>query len=118
MHIILGDDQKSQLEDKYTLLELDQIRFAPDDDSVQAYCVLENIPVDELPKLHELSHLHSKLMENYCKQNWNFCEQALEHLQGRWGGQLDTFYTEIAERIAKYKSQDMSNEWDPALQKY
>ena len=118
MHIILGDDQKSQLEDKYTLLALDQIRFAPDDNSVQAYCVLENIPVDELPRLDELSQLHSKLMENYCKQNWSFCEQALEHLQGRWGGQLDTFYTEVAKRIAKYKAEDTPNNWDPALQKY
>ena len=118
MHIILGDDQLEQLEGKYTLLEVDQVRFDPNDEAVQAYCVLDNIPVDELPKLDEFTALHKKLMENYCKQDWNFCEQALEHLQGRWGGQVDTFYVEIAQRIAKYKQNNPGEDWDPALQKF
>jgi len=118
MHIILGVDQISQLEGKYTLLEVDKIQFDPESNAVQAYCVLENIPVDEIPKLEEFSQLHAKLMENYCKRDWNFCEQALEHLQGRWGGQVDSFYTEIANRIAKYKEQDLGNDWDPVIHKY
>jgi len=118
MHIILGDDGFDQLADKYTLLELDQIRFHADEEPVQAYCVLENIPVDEVPKLEEFTHLHKKLMENYNKQDWNFCEQALEHLQGRWGGQMNTFYTEISSRIAKYKENSPGADWDPAIQKY
>ena len=118
MHIILGDDDLQQLEDKYTVLELDQIRFNSEDGAVHAYCVLENIPVDEIPKLDELAHLHHKLMENYNKRDWNFCEQALEHLQGKWGGQIDTFYAEISSRVTKYKGQDPGDNWDPALQKY
>lgn len=118
MHIILGDDELEQLEEKYTLLEVDQIRFHADEEPVQAYCVLENIPVDEIPKLDEFTYLHKKLMENYNKQDWNFCEQALEHLQGRWGGQVDTFYAEISTRIAKYKENDPGADWDPAIQKF
>ena len=118
MHIILGDDELGQLQDKYTLLEVDQIRFHADDEPLQAYCVLENIPVNELPEIDQFTNLHKKLMENYNKQDWNFCEQALEHLQGRWGGQVDTFYTEIAQRIAKYKENDPGADWDPALNKY
>ena len=118
MHIILGDDQIEQLEGKYTLLEVDQIRFHADEEPVQAYCVLENIPVDELPKIDELTNLHKKLMENYNKQDWNFCEQALEHLQGRWAGQVDTFYAEISSRIDKYKKQDPGVDWDPVINKY
>jgi len=118
MHIILGDDQIEKLEGKYTLLEVDQIRFHADEEPVQAYCVLDNIPVDELPKIDEFTDLHKKLIENYNKQDWNFCEQALEHLQGRWAGQMDTFYAEISSRIAKYKENDPGADWDPALNKY
>jgi len=118
MHIILGDDDLRQLELKYTVLELDKIQFNSEDGAVQAYCVLENIPVDEIPKLDELAHLHHKLMENYSKRNWNFCAQALEHLTGKWGGQIDTFYAEISSRVTKYKEQDPGDNWDPAVQKY
>lgn len=119
MHIILGDDDHlAQLEDKYTLLEVDQVKLDPEEPAIQAYCILENIPVDEIPKLDEFSSLHKKLMENYNKRDWNFCEQALEHLQGRWGGQVDTFYVEIANRIAKYKDEDPGEDWDPALKQY
>ena len=118
MHIILGDDQVKQLENKYTLLQVDQIKFHADENAVQAYCVLENLPVDEISKLDELTHLHNKLMENYNKRDWNFCEQALEHLNGKWGGQIDSFYAEIASRIAKYKNSDPGEDWDPAIKKY
>ena len=118
MHIILGDDDLQQIEKKYTVLEVDQVRFDPDDLPVQAYCVMENIPVSEMSELEQFINLHSKLMENYRKRDWNFCEQALGHLQGRWGGQVDTFYAEIANRIAKYKDEDPGENWDPAIQKY
>ena len=118
MHIILEDNRTDELKSKYTLLEVDQIRFDPEEPAVQAYCVLENIPVDEISKLDEFAHLHHKLMENYNKRDWNFCEQALEHLNGRWGGQMSTFYAEIADRIAKYKQQDPGDDWDPALKRF
>ena len=118
MHIILEDDRLTELESKYTLLEVDQIRLHPEQPAIQAWCVLENIPIDELPKIDEFKNLHQKLMQNYNKRDWNFCEQALEHLQGRWGGQMNTFYSEISNRVAKYKENDPGEDWDPALQKY
>jgi hypothetical protein len=118
MHIILGDDQVDQLQEKYTLLEVDQLCLFEGEGPIQAYCVLEHIPVDEIPKIEEFASLHKKLMENYSKKDWSFCEQALEHLQGRWGGQVDTFYEEIAQRIAKYKQEDPGADWTPVIQKY
>ena len=118
MHIILGDDDLQHLEDKYTVLEVDQVRFSAEDPAVQAYCVMENIPVGEMSELDQFTNLHHKLMENYRKRDWNFCEQALEHLTGKWGGQMDTFYAEMLSRVAKYKQQDPGDNWDPALQKF
>lgn len=118
MHIILGKENANDLEGKYTLLELDLIKINKEQPALQAYCVLENLPADDVLRLEEFTKLHKKLMENYCKQNWNFCEQALDHLKGRWGGQVDTFYAEISNRIAKYKEQDPGKDWDYTIHKY
>ena len=58
MHIILGEENARQLTNKYTLLELDLIRMEPDADALQAYCVLENIPAEDVLRLDEYSRLH------------------------------------------------------------
>jgi hypothetical protein len=118
MHIILGDDSLDSLRERYTVLEVDQFRMSPDDDPIQAYCIIENIPLEEMAKIDEHKHLHERLMANYKKGDWNFCEQALEHLQGKWGSQMNSFYTEIATRVAKYKKQDPGETWDPVIKKY
>jgi hypothetical protein len=118
MHIILGEENAQDLFDKYTLLELDLIQVEPNSDPLQAYCVLEHIPVDEIPKIEEYKHLHDKLIENYRKGDWNFCEQALEHLHDKWGTQLNSFYDEISTRIAKYKETEPGDNWDPVIHKY
>ena len=118
MHIIIGESNALELQEKYTLLELDLIKTNPDSKPHPAYCVLENIPVDEISKLEELTTLHSKMIENYRKRNWKFCEDALEHLQGRWNAQIDTFYVEMSQRIAKYKEEDPGEDWDYSIHKY
>jgi len=118
MHIILSDETAKTLAKKYTCLPLDVFKLSADTQPVQAYCVLEDIPITELPKLDEYKTLHENLVVNYKKQNWNFCEQAIEHLNGKWGGQIDSFYAEISQRIAKYKEQDPGKDWDYTIQKY
>lgn len=118
MHIILGDQNAKVLEEKYTLLELDMLKLEEDGEQVQAYCLLENIPVDEIPKLEEFKDLHSNLLKNYRIKNWSYCEQAIEHLHGRWGKQLNSFYDEISQRVAKYKENDPGEDWDPTIQKF
>lgn len=118
MHIILGNANAIELREKYTLLELDMIKYDPDKAAQPAYCVLENIPIPELPDLDQFAELHGKLIENYRKRNWNYCEQALEHLMGRWGSQMNSFYTELIQRIAKYKEEDPGEDWDYTIHKY
>ena len=69
---------------------------------------------EEIPKWVE--H-HSKLMSNYRKQNWDFCEQMIEHCQTRWGGELTSFYTEMYTRIQELKTQKLPKDWDGVLQR-
>ena len=118
MHIILENETVSELKEKYTLLEMDQFQLEPNADPIQAYCILDYLQVKDLFNLEEQAKLHQQLMDNYRVQDWKSCERDLLKLQGCWSGQLDTFYEEIAVRIAKYKENDPGADWDPAIQKY
>jgi hypothetical protein len=72
--------------------------------------------VTEINKTDEYTSLHVKFYENYQKGNFTFCEQALEHLVGKWGGEIDSYYQIMSDRISKYKQQD-NKDWDPILYK-
>jgi hypothetical protein len=66
--------------------------------------------------IEQFLELHKNLMKNYRLQNWKFCEDALEHLTGKWNGELDTFYNEVNRRIQLYKVNDPGPEWDGVIQ--
>lgn len=117
MYIIFGEGQATVLRDKYTILELDTVRFVPSNTTATAYAVVENIPIQDLPKLSFQTDLHCNLMENYRKRDWNFCDQAVENLVGCFGGELDTFYIEIQNRINNYKDNDPGEDWDFCIKK-
>jgi hypothetical protein len=50
------------------------------------------------------------------KQQWNYCEQAIQGLMGKWGGELDTFYTDLLQRVMNFKENPPEN-WDYILVK-
>ena len=116
MNIIFGENINA-IEDKYTVLELDTFQIGADGPINTAYCVIELIPLAEMTSTASLLDLHQNLMANYKKRDWNYCEQAIEHLKGKWGGELDTFYTELENRIAKLKTLELTDEWSPIIQK-
>jgi hypothetical protein len=118
MNIIIGDIDADKMRDKYTVLPLQDIKFHthPDLPPVTSYCLVENIPVDELPKLQEQVDLHIKFYKNFQKPDFNYCEQALEHLKGKWGGQVDSYYEIMEQSINECKlNEDL--QWDPILYK-
>lgn len=118
MNIIIDSDQVEQFKQNYTVLELDTIRLLPENKTITAYCVVEQIPLSDLPQVESKRNLHENLMINYRKRDWNFCNQALEHLFGFWNGELDSFYDEIRSRIAKYMEQDPGDSWDGIIEKH
>lgn len=101
---------------RYHLLELDTFVFS---DGVQhtAWCVVENIPIIELAQVPSNMELHHNLMRNFSKKDWGYCQQAIEKLQGKWGKELDTFYSELDDRINQLRAQDLPANWSPALPK-
>ena len=81
------------------------------------YALVEQVTLMEMLSLGQFKELHSNLMTEYRKRNWKYCEDAMEHLRGKWNGELDTFYTVLAERIQDLKTQTLSNEWNGTILK-
>ena len=82
MKVIFGKEVASAVDSRMTVLELDTFFQAGLKNPVTAYAVLENtsIPVMEIPHMEKSVELHNTMMAEYRQQNWNYCEQALEHL--------------------------------------
>lgn len=114
MKVIFGKSQAEAIGDRMTILELDTF-FQPGlIEPITAYAVLDNtvIPLQEIPVLENFVELHNNLMAEYRKQNWNYVEHAIEHLQGRWKGELDSFYEEMIERAKRLREMNLSNDWN------
>ena len=114
MNIIIGSKEAEKMSEKYTVLPLETLKFKSNLElpPVTAYCLIEQIPVTEIAKTQEYKTLHTKFYENYQKGNFVFCEQALEHLKGKWGGAIDSYYDIMEDRISKYKD---AEDFDPIL---
>lgn len=115
MHIIFG--KHPELEKKYTVLELDTICVGDSGSEHTAYCVIENIPLEEIPAVSTLKHLHQELMQQYRSRDWPRCETIIGQLTGKWGGEMDSFYIELASRIAGLKTQTLDDNWSGVIEK-
>jgi len=98
-------------------LELDLIRMTGADTPISAYCVIEQIPLEEMLSIDRYKELHENLIENYRKKNWKYCVDATEHLRGRWRGELDSFYDDIEQRSQAFLDVDPGDEWEPVIDK-
>ena len=117
MQIILGKENAEKVGDKYIVLDLDT--FLINGEEVSSYCVLDasSIPLEEMTQLSHWVTNHNKIMENYHKQNWNFCEEMIEHCLDRWGGSMESFYTTLLARILDHKVQGLPKNWTGIISK-
>lgn len=117
MNIIFGTQLAQDIQDRYTVLELDTFNLLPTDESITAYCLVGDIPIEEMPAVESLKDLHSNLLAEYRKRNWKYCEDAIAHLTKKWNGELDSFYSELYGRIQELKGQDLPEDWTGRLDK-
>lgn len=115
MHIILGEQHAAAVADRYVVLELDTFQPGSQHDPVSAFCVIENVPIHELSEVVTYRDLHQQLIKNYRAANWSFCEDALEHLQGRWNGEIDSFYEIMSGRVQSQKQEPCGSAWDAVI---
>lgn len=114
MNIMFGDSINDEVRSKYIILELDTFYFADISTSRIAYGLVEQTPIMEMVNVDRFIDLHANLIRNYGLKNWKYCEDALEHLVGKWNGEMDTFYSSLAERIAVFKEKADAN-WSPVI---
>ena len=104
MDIIFGRENAEKLREKYTVLDLEKITVKDDDGKtveMEVFCLIpaDKIALPDLPQLEQWTKLHNDFLNGYHTQQWNYCRQCIEHLTGKFGGELDTFYEEILKRI-------------------
>jgi len=114
---IIFNDQIDTIPDSYTVLELDTFKKENGTTAV-AYCVVEKIPLVEFDKVDAYKAVHADLLTNYRNQKWTYCEHAIEGLMGKWGGTLDSFYSNLLLRVLDYKQNPLAEDWDGTIVKY
>lgn len=117
MNIIMGRANAAEIGKKYTVLELDTLCIDPEQDPVTAYCLIETVNINDLAISETLKEHHARLMHHYKTRQWHQCLQDIESLRGSWGGQVDSFYEEIGNRVQAYTESEPGPDWDPVLDK-
>jgi len=107
MYIIFDHDNFKYIDEKYLILELDT--FKVDDDTFSSYCLIdsESIDINSISNIENSKNLHNELIRNYKKGDYKFCTDVIGHLRGRFGGELDSFYDVILERIEGLSTIDL-----------
>ena len=113
---IIFKENSADIAKKYVVLDLDTFSV-PDGSTHTACCVVENIPITELSETDRLKSLHEDLIQSYGQRRWSQCEQAIEQLTGKWGGEVDSFYADLQSRIKILKDLDLNDSWTPVIQK-
>ena len=99
MQIIFGRENAEMLREKYTVLDLETVE--QDGVSIELFCLIpgDKIGLPDLPQLDNWVKLHNEFLKGYQTNQYEFCLQCIEHLMGKFGGELDSFYQEIQSRI-------------------
>lgn len=114
MKIILATQEDIKpVQERYLVLELDTFRIKGNE--IPSWCIIDagDIGLSEMTELAHFKEQHENLMRNYKKGDLNFVEQMLEHLKGKFGGNVDSFYTELYARTQQTKA----DPWDPVIEK-
>ena len=118
MFVIYGKENADKLVERMTILELDTFFQTGMSEPLPAFAVLsmEEIPFQEVSQIESMRDLHNNMIVEYRKKNFNFCIQALEHLNGKWSGTLDSFYKIFEERVKELDIKVPDN-WDGIIYK-
>jgi hypothetical protein len=99
VQIIFGKDNAKKLREKYTVLDLETVE--KDGVTLDVFCLIpgDKISINELPQLEQWTKLHEEFLHGYHTNQYDYCRHCIEHLMGKFGGEVDTFYEEILRRI-------------------
>lgn len=98
MHIVLTQEVADELRKRYTVLELDSMPHPAG--AIPSFCVLpvEQI-VMEMASLETNVALHEQLINAMKNNQTDAARDICNRLLGKFGGELDSFYTIVIDRI-------------------
>ena len=116
MEIIFGRENAELLREKYTVLDLEKVKV-DNENEIEVFCLIpaDKIGLPDLPQLEGWVKLHHDFLNGYAKEEYEYCLQCIEHLRGKFGGEVDTFYDEIELRIDDFNSNPPPEDWDGTL---
>lgn len=99
MNIVFGRANADALKDRYVVLELETLETPQG--NLECFCVVPGnvIPVRDLPTMEHYTQLHQTFVDNLNKKNYDMCRELAGHLYGKFGGEVDSFYQVILDRI-------------------
>jgi hypothetical protein len=97
MQIIFGKEIADQVREKHLVAELETFP------SGTAYCVLEPPPMSEMPDVERLMGLHQAIVDAWNRKDYGTVEFGIEHVHGKFGKQLDSFYDVLTDRMKEMK---------------
>ncbi len=98
MQIIWNQEAAKRLQSNQTVLELET--FAVGDQTITAWCVIPAERVfPEITRLDNIKELHRAFITAFNNKNYQLCRDLAPELIGRFGGELDTFYEEILNKL-------------------
>ena len=98
MQIIWNREAAESLRTNQTVLELET--FAVGDQTITAYCVVPAERVfPDITRLDNIKELHQAFISALNEKNYQLCQDIAPELIGRFGGELDSFYQEILDKI-------------------
>ena len=98
MQIVFNRVVADQLRARYTVLDLEE--FNVDGKVLEAFCVVpvEKLAFMDLTKLQEQKDNHQEFVLALSNKEWKTIIEMYATVCGSFGGELDTFYSEIVSR--------------------
>ncbi len=96
---IIWEKPTDEMFDKYLILDLEPNVI--DGNLLDTWCVVEatKIPLAEVVMLDHWKKLHGDFVQANKDGDSKLCNDLAEHLTGKFGGDLDTFYQEVCNRF-------------------
>ena len=96
---IIWEQPTDEMFNKYIILELEPNTI--DGAILDTWCVVEadKISMVELTMIDHWKKLHNEFVQANKDGDAKLCIDLMEHLLGKFGGELDTFYQEVCNRF-------------------
>ena len=99
MEIVYGRENADMIRERHLVLDLETVDV--NGTPIDLYCVIptDKLNFKEIQDLPMWTKLHQDFIQGYIEKQYPYCLQCIEHLMGKFGGEVDSFYEIIKDRI-------------------